>query len=233
MTESNLCIFHKESAHLSAKENEQKQNHLDQKIKSNLSQKKPLLLIGYNINDLRFEGEFPTSIYLLNSKINKVDFSNAVFKGVVDFEEALFNIDVNFANAVFKSVTSFIASRFEGEIAIFSKVTFEDAVMFQEAIFNGVAYFNQAFFKGYPNFSRTIFRGRKENFTAPTIKGELPDFSMLLEAGLPKYVGAIFRKATFQEGADFGESHFKGEASFFEPHLEVMEFTSLMPNLKN
>lgn len=99
--------------------------------------------------------------------INKVNFSNTLFKKLVSFDGYLFAGDVSFQGSVFSTTASFNNTVFLG-VADYQKVTFMNFTQFKGAKFADIAAFNNVNSKVAVLFSDVIF-----TYSPPTFFGAL------------------------------------------------------------
>ena len=180
---------------------------------------KEKLVFNYNVN---------WSGYVFPEDKSNLFFSNALFKGKVDFEGTIFKYEVNFRGATFKGWANFWRVTFKGDAifrrttfegdAIFRRTTFEGAAIFKDATFKGEADFENATFKDWAFFEEATFKGESK-FRNATYKRKaifwLVNFKerVVFEGGT--FEGeANFRDGTFEGAADFSYVYYKKEAFF-------------------
>ena len=132
-------------------------------------------------------------------KMQKIDFSNLIFKEKVDFSEFVFPIEVSFENSVFSggvdfknalfikdadfTNTKFLQDVHFDDVIFFDTANFKGAefhgktAKFKNTIFNKIADFTNSKFEAYANFKssklkgRTSFQRAKFKFHAPRFYG--------------------------------------------------------------
>ena len=121
--DSGLCIFHSGEYLKDPKNIEANKQNIKAKLTEKIEKSEPLICIGYHLPEFSFKRlHFDKS----------VDFSDSVFAGVANFEDA------QFTEAIFNGA--------QFTEAIFEDAQFTGKASFKDAQFTGKAYFNRAQF---------------------------------------------------------------------------------------
>ncbi len=174
--ESKYCIFHAGAEEKTEEEfKEALKEYIEIIKKENMDYSfYKFIFIGF----IDFEKDFDITVF------KNASFSEANFKGVVNFSGIKFDGNTHFIGTIFKQTT------------FFTKVTFKSDSIFMKAIFLGDANFTTTTFNGEADFKSTKF----ENFTR---------FNFLIFNGL-----ADFREATFKMSTEFKNTSFMSIGNF-------------------
>jgi uncharacterized protein YjbI with pentapeptide repeats len=203
--DSGYCIFHDENYYqLHPKE-------IDEAFEKKLLGKTdPLICIGYNLVNVRFEGDITKSL----------DFSRAIFHGDFNAINAEFTGEItDFTRAKFTKRTDFSFAKFTGEKTYFAGAEFTGWIYFTRAEFTGEktifagakftgekTYFAGAKFTGKEtDFTGAKFTGKETYFAGAEFTGEITDFAGAKFTGKETYfTGAKFTgEKTYFAGAEF------------------------------
>jgi len=181
--------------------------------------------------------EFKGIVRFHKTKFNgwRANFSEAVFIGELDFSWAVFN-DVDFSRAVFKGLVNFNWAKFRGRVdfswTVFEgdlesipnrehyyqakSITFlEGDVNFSGTVFEEQAHFSRTKFKGKANFWRAEFK--EANFLETIFEKDV-NFSEAVFSGEENFYVIItrnfWRVAALNKKLNFSKTIFKGMANF-------------------
>jgi uncharacterized protein YjbI with pentapeptide repeats len=154
-----------------------------------------------------------------------VDFSRAVFLGIVDCSAASFSKEAFFVQARFQQPALFTQTIF-GPHTRFHRSVFHNAANFYQARFTGLAEFLEVSFEqgaGFPGaqfLSGTGFSGSRFGSTADFVEAQFQSDVYFLFARFEQE--ARFRSAEFRAVADFSDALFADgqdlpQASFVKP----------------
>ncbi|ELZ79656.1 hypothetical protein C455_08727 [Haloferax larsenii JCM 13917] len=125
-------------------------------------------------------------------------FDRVTFQEMADFDEARFDDDVSFADVRFMQLAEFRGVEFNGG----SRTTHDD-VTFEGAVFEGEADYKLARFR-FSDFKDAVFKG-SVNFDRATFTARTDCHRLVVSDELD------LSFATFQGGANFDESRFRGD----------------------
>ncbi len=215
--DSGLCIFHDGDPKIKEAHKQTIQKELTKKIEDS----KLLICIGYCLPDISFE----------ESHFDKsVNFSGAVFMGLINFSNAQFKeanfsetefTRANFHGAQFTQKANFFKAKFTKE-ANFSETKFKEAdflmAEFTKACFSLAQFtradFAGARFTGEANFIEAQFK--EANFIEAQFK-EVNFFKaqfITVRFSQAQFIKASFSEAQFSEAAVFHDARFTDQAYF-------------------
>ncbi len=135
-------------------------------------------------------------------KVQKIDFSNLIFKEKVNFPEFVFPIEVSFENSVFSGGVDFKNTLFIKDAdftntKFLQDVHFDDAIFFDTANFKGAEFhgktakFRNTIFKKIADFTNTTFEAYA-NFKSAKLKGRTSFQRAEFKFHAPRFYGAEF-----------------------------------------
>ncbi|MDH4227915.1 MAG: pentapeptide repeat-containing protein [Deltaproteobacteria bacterium] len=145
-------------------------------------------------------------------RLPNLNFSKAVFEGMVVSSEAIFEKSVSFVGAQFKGGSFFSTAEFR-EVAKFSGCIFEDVASFESVKFSKDTYFNGTKFSGDALFRNTKFGGDanfiKAEFAAANKAGlsGMADFMGAEFSGIANFKLSVFNKLISGVSSDAGERY--------------------------
>jgi uncharacterized protein YjbI with pentapeptide repeats len=168
---SGFCIFH-DKDYLQDKTNNEEHkrmvlDRLKRKVNHAISNKEPLLCIGFqlpdfNLSDLSIiDKEFTISVYFSGANFKgEVSFSRAKFEGRTFFYEAHFQLGADFYSATFQEEANFYSAIFQG-VAYFHNTNFKGEADFYKSEFYRKTYFSGQF-NGKTKFHYVLFEGKEK-----------------------------------------------------------------------
>ena len=135
-------------------------------------------------------------------KVQKIDFSNLIFKEKVNFPEFVFPIEVSFENSVFSDGVDFKNTLFIKDAdftntKFLQDVHFDDAIFFDTANFKGAEFygetakFRNTIFKKIADFTNAKFEAYA-NFKSAKLKGRTSFQKAKFKFHAPRFYGAEF-----------------------------------------
>ncbi len=212
------------------------------------------------LSDFNFEGSQLFELSLNDVKLSYSNFSDVVFKGIVNFNDSQFYRATDFRGAKFFENSHFFNTLFDGIVrfndvqfvefvdftdakflkkANFINVDFQNDVIFMGTHFFGNTHFNLSKFNRITFFSNVIFD--KKALFARTEFFNNAEFSGVQFKGMTEFYGTIFKcrgvfdKAIFSDDASFSKVIIEDVISFKDArfsHLKSQELACRLAKRK-
>ncbi|RMH31466.1 MAG: pentapeptide repeat-containing protein [Nitrospirae bacterium] len=154
---------------------------------------------------------FPATLFNATQFLDGVDFTGAVFGGVVIFDGCQFQKSLSFERCDFRGVISFNSAAFQG------------AANFRETIFRKLACFDHVYFRNSTDFTGARFQG-EASFRFSDVRSQSIQDNIVFErvqflrkaviTGRQFHGDALFDSAQFLGPADFRNTCFKQACQF-------------------
>lgn len=210
---------------------------------NNLTIEKP----NFSSSKFYGQADFSNTIFPQDQNFSKAIFEDTPildkikFAKTLNFSEAIFKQKINFTKTVFEHEIKFDGATFEKDLLIWD-ADFSQSASFKETVFKGGIHFNRTKFRSIVNFSGSNFKGAV-NFRY-VLFGKFADFSEAVfsreqppgarritdHPKLPlitrdvKFIGATFaeeatfKKARFEDGANFSGATFGKSLDFTDTY---------------
>lgn len=167
-------------------------------------------ITGYTVNDKKAKNLLcftKNAVFLNCSFKDEVLLNEAVFEGIVNFSQSIFDKKASFEGAYLKFKDNYFSSVFFKDEARFHRMVVLGNLNFMRATFEGITYFQNVVFHGIAQFSATNFKKYTE-FTSVTAMRDISFNQAIFKDK------AIFNNSVFHEKALFNNVVFAGVTSF-------------------